>query len=114
MRKVILIIIAFGLLITLALALTACPRTTELEPGAGEVTTTGSMPEMGEREAEALPEGASIAPGSPESVESVEDEAEAGDEEAAEPEGEEEETPADEEGDDEEETEEAADEAATE
>lgn len=114
MRKIILIIIALSLLITLALVLTACPRTTELEPGGGDVTTTGTMPELGERETEALPEDAVVTPEDLEGVESVEDGAEAGDEEAVEPEGEEEETPADEEGGDEEETEEAADEAATE
>lgn len=111
MRKIILIIIAFGLLITLALALTACPRTTELEPGGGEITTPGTMPELGERETEAPPEGAALTPEDLEDIEPVEDGAEAGDEEA---------TPDEEEGDGEEETEEveeteeAADEAATE
>lgn len=111
MRKVILIIIAFGLLITLALVLTACPRTTELEPGQGEVATSPEMPAMQEVETEIPPEGVAATPEELEDLEPAEDEAEAGDEEA---------TPDEEEGADEEDTEEveetedAADEAATE
>jgi hypothetical protein len=90
MRKVILIIIALSLLVTLALALTACPRTTELEPGQGEVTSQGRMPPVGERETDVPAEGPATTAEEMEALEGAE---------AGEPEGEEEAAPDEEEGD---------------
>ena len=107
MRKIFLTIIVLSLFTALALALTACPRTTEIQPGQGTVETEAAMPPMDEAETALPEEGIAATPEELEAIEPVEDDAEAGDEEAVEPEG-------DEEGGDEEETEEAADEAATE
>jgi|GEM_PF-2256322 len=114
MRKVILIIIALGLLITLALALTACPRTTELKPGQGDVVTEPAMPAIQESETEIPPEGIATTPEEMEALEPVDEGAEAGDEEAVEPEDGGEATSSDEEDNNGEEGEEAGDEEATE
>ncbi len=115
MRKFILIIISLSLLVTLALALTACPRTTEIQPEQGTVEPQPIQPSGTDTE-QKLPEGAAITPDQLEEHEVAEEGAEAGDEEAGEPDGDEEAVPDDEEGADEEagEAEDAEEETETE
>jgi len=67
MKKFTIICTLFGLLVLLALAVTSCPKTGDIEPGQGDVVTKPVGPPVSERETEVQSDAAAT----PEQLEEI-------------------------------------------
>ncbi len=91
MKKFTIICTLFGLLVLLALAVTSCPKTGDIEPGQGDVVTKPVGPPVSERETE-VPSDAAATPEQLEEIKTAQEAkeaAESAEEEAVEEGGEE-------------------------
>ena len=84
MKKFTIICTLFGLLVLLALAVTSCPKTGDIEPGQGDVVTKPVGPPVSERETE-VPSDAAATPEQLEEIKTAQEAKEAA--EGAEEEG---------------------------